>query len=198
VPKNDQERNRTAQKDNYRKEDMNREVRLVTEGGFSVAKAGETINRLKKNTVPRMTLYDRINTNKPAVQPKVGRLQELSLVIDYWYSYGIHLCRKGLDSKLSAQMGPQSQNQEAKEQKEEKGNGQPSGCAQLFHWLAPNQEDISLLIFLITRSQTFEMIQVKKNCLPYSFKSLYHKICCYFLVVITESVSRVPYFLNQG
>jgi hypothetical protein len=65
-----------------RKKKMNEEVRLVTERGFSVAKTDVTIKRLKKNAVPRMTLHDRINTNKPVVQPKAGRLQELSPIME--------------------------------------------------------------------------------------------------------------------
>jgi hypothetical protein len=57
---------------------MDEAVRLVIQEGYSVAKTAKTINSTKKNAVPRMTLNDCVNTDKPAVHPKVGRLQELS------------------------------------------------------------------------------------------------------------------------
>jgi transposase-like protein len=67
----------SSRKDNYRtkyrKEDMERAVRLVKEKGWSVAAAA------RKAEVPRMTLSDRLkHYDDPIELPQVGRPQELS------------------------------------------------------------------------------------------------------------------------
>jgi transposase-like protein len=85
-PKVSKTKKGTARKDNYRskytREDMDEAVRLVLEEKYSIASAAKALNSVKKNAVPRMTLNDRINTDRPTVQPKVGRPQELSPAVE--------------------------------------------------------------------------------------------------------------------
>jgi hypothetical protein len=66
----------------YSEADMKEAVCLVMEDGLSNKAASKTINDIKVNEVPHMTLNDRMRRMKPAEQPAMGRPQELDPTVE--------------------------------------------------------------------------------------------------------------------
>jgi hypothetical protein len=75
-------------RDGYNEQDMLEAMRLVREEGFSKLKAASHINSVKQNPVPRMTLSDRLGSNKPASKPSLGRPQEKIFLAQNFDIYG--------------------------------------------------------------------------------------------------------------
>jgi hypothetical protein len=68
---------RVKHRENYSEADILEAVRLVREENFSIAGAAQHVSEAKPNTVPRMTLSDRLKKPVPDNKP-LGRPQELS------------------------------------------------------------------------------------------------------------------------
>lgn len=61
---------------------MEEAIRLVTDENYSIKKASLTINSVKLNAIPRMTLNDRMHRRSPEKLPQVGRPVELSVATE--------------------------------------------------------------------------------------------------------------------
>ncbi len=72
----------TPRRANYTEEDMAEAVRLVKEEDYSIQRAAKTTNRYKLNSVPRMTLANRLKLKDPYVKVALGRPQELSQEVE--------------------------------------------------------------------------------------------------------------------
>jgi hypothetical protein len=83
-------REKAKRRDKYTEQDMVEAMRLVREEDYSIKAASSFTNEVKINSVPRMTLSDRLK--KPYSHPPLGRRNELSEEVEEALVQCLEMC----------------------------------------------------------------------------------------------------------